>query len=92
MNPEHWVRIGHLSMNSVLFEYTYISGSGLPQWHDESAYSAGDVQEMWVQSLGLQDTLDEGMATHYSILAGKIWWTEEPGRLQSIGLQRVRHY
>ena len=76
MNPEHWVRVGHLSMNSFLFEYTYISRSGLPWWHDESACSAEDVQEMWVQSLGQEDTLDEGIATHSSILAGKIRWTE----------------
>ena len=46
---------------------------------------------MSVQSLGPKDLLEEGMATHSSILAGKIPWTNEPGRLQSIGLQRVRH-
>ena len=37
------------------------------------------VQEIWVQSLGREDPLEKGMATHYSILAGKIPWTEEPG-------------
>ena len=46
---------------------------------------------MWVQSLGWEDTLEEGMATHSSILALRIPWTEEPEGLQSIGLQRVRH-
>ena len=50
-----------------------------------------ETQEMRVRSLGPKDPLEEGMATHSSILAGKIPWTEEPGRLQSIGLQRVRH-
>jgi len=46
---------------------------------------------MWVQFLGWKDPLVEGMATHSSILARKILWTEEPGRLQSKGLQRVGH-
>ena len=48
------------------------------------------MQETWVQSLGQEDTLDKGMATHSSILAWRIPWTEEPGRLQSMRLQRVR--
>ena len=46
---------------------------------------------MQVQSLGLEDPLDEGMATHCSILAWRIPWTEEPGWLQSMRLQRIRH-
>jgi len=49
------------------------------------------VQETWVQSLGWEDPLEKGTATHSSILAWRIPWTEEPGRLQSIGSQRVRH-
>ena len=49
------------------------------------------VQEMWVWSLGLKDPQKEGMATHSSILAWRIPWTEEPGGLQSMGLQRVGH-
>ena len=44
---------------------------------------------MWVQSLGQEDPLGEGIATHSSILAGRIPWTEEPGGLQSMGSQRV---
>ena len=47
--------------------------------------------ETRVQSLGQEDLLEKEMATHSSILAWKIPWTEEPGRLQSMGLQRVRH-
>ena len=47
--------------------------------------------ETWVQSLGWEDLLEKGMATHSSILAQRIPWTEEPGRLQSMGLQAVRH-
>ena len=52
--------------------------------------NAGNVRHA-VQSLGLEDPLEEGMATHSSILAWRIPWTEEPGRLQSIGSQRVGH-
>ena len=49
------------------------------------------VQETWVQSLGQEDPLKKGMATLSSILAWRITWTEEPGGLQSMGLQRVRY-
>ena len=47
------------------------------------------MQETQVQSLGWEDALEKEMATHSSILAWKILWTEEPGGLQSMGLQRV---
>ena len=49
------------------------------------------TQEIRVQSLGQEDPLQKEMATHSSILAWEIPWTEEPGGLQSIGSQRVRH-
>ena len=50
------------------------------------------MQETWVRSLGQEDPLlEEEMATHSRILTGIIPWTEEPGRLQSVGLQRVGH-
>ena len=49
------------------------------------------MQETWVRSLGWEDPLEEGMAIHGSILAWRIPWTEEPGGLQSIGSQRIRH-
>ena len=49
--------------------------------------SAGDP----VLSLGREDPLEKGMATHSSILAWRVPWTEEPGGLQSVGLQRVEH-
>ena len=49
------------------------------------------VQEMQVQSLGWEDPLEEEMATHSSVLAWEIPWTEEPHELQSAGSQRVRH-
>ena len=50
------------------------------------------MQDTWVQSLGREDPLEEGMATHSSILAWRMLWTEEPGRLQYMGSHRVRHY
>ena len=49
------------------------------------------MQETWVRSLGQKDPLEEEMATHSSTLAWKIPWKEDPGRLQSMGSQRVRH-
>ena len=50
-----------------------------------------ELQERWVRSLGGKDPLEEDMATHSSILVWRIPRTEEPGGLQSIGSQRVRH-
>ena len=47
------------------------------------------MREIWVQSLGWEDPLEKKMTTHSSTLAWKISWMEEPGRLQSMGLQRV---
>ena len=49
------------------------------------------MQETWVRSLGWEDPLEKEMATHSSILAWRIPWMEEPGGLQSMGLQRVGH-
>ena len=50
-----------------------------------------ETQEIWVQSLGREETMEKEMATHSSIVAYKIPWAEKPGRLQSIASQRVRH-
>ena len=50
-----------------------------------------ETQKIQVPSLSRDDPLEEGMATYCSILAWRIPWTEEPGRLQSMGLQRVGH-
>ena len=49
------------------------------------------MQETWVRSLGWEDPLEKGMETCFTILAREIPWTEEPGGLQSMGLQRVGH-
>ena len=53
--------------------------------------NARDIREMQVQSPGREDPLEKGMATHSSILAWRIPWTEKPGGLQSMGSQRVGH-
>ena len=49
------------------------------------------MQETWVGALGQENSLEKGMATHSSILAWRIPWTEKPDKLQSMGSQRVRH-
>ena len=49
------------------------------------------MREAWVQSLGREDLLEKEMVTHSSTLAWKTPWTEKPGRLQAMGLQRVGH-
>ena len=50
-----------------------------------------ETEEIWVRFMGQEDSLGKGMVTHSSILAWKIPWIEEPGGLQFMGLQRVRH-
>ena len=50
------------------------------------------ILDTWVRSLNWEDTLEEGMTTHCSILAWRISWTEEPGGLLSVGSQKVRPY
>ena len=54
----------------------------------QTVKNPSSVQKSWVQSLGLEDPLEKGMATHSYILAWSIPWTEETGRLQSMGSQR----
>ena len=49
------------------------------------------IWETWLRSLDWEDSLEKGMATHSSVVAWRILWTEEPGGLQSMGSQRVRH-
>ena len=66
---------------------------GLPRWFSDKkiCLPMQEMQVTWVQFPSLEDPLEEEMATYSSILAWKILWREEPGRLQSMGLQRVRH-
>ena len=82
-----------LLLSSSKLQKHLLELSRLPQWLSgkESACNAG-AEETQVRSLGQEDPLEEGMATHSSILAWRIPWTEEAGGLQSIGLQRVGHY
>ena len=62
--------------------------TGLPWWLSGKE-SACNTQELQIRSLGGEDPLEEGMATHPSIPAWRIPWTEQPGGLQSVGSQRV---
>ena len=67
---------------------------GLPRWpsgKESACNSVQETQETQVLSMGQEDPLEEGMATHSSVPAWKTPWTEEPGGLQSTGLQRVGH-
>ena len=64
---------------------------GLPLRVVKNPPATQEAQKMWVRSLGREDPLEKGMATHSSILAWRIPWTEMPGGLQSIGSQRVGH-
>ena len=70
------------------YTHTYI-GMGFPGGSDSKVSPA--MQETWVLSLGLEDPLEKEMATYSSTVAWKLPWTEEPDRLQSMGLQRVIH-
>ena len=63
--------------------------AGLPGW--PSGQESDWQEETWVQLLGREDPLEEGIVTHSSILAWKIPWTEESGRLQAMESQRVKH-
>ena len=76
---------GVTKIQTRLSDWTTKATSG-----EESA-CRGEMQEMWVQSLGWEDPLQYEMATCSSILVWKTPWTEEPGRLQSMGSQRVVH-
>ena len=82
-------RTERLSDRTELTDWTIYSFIGFPDGSDgkQSACHAGDQ----VQSLGWEDPLEKGMATHSSILAWRNPWTEAPCRLESVGLQRVGH-
>ena len=58
---------------------------------DSMDMSLSTMRETWIRSPGREDPLEKGMAIHSTILAWKVPWTEEPGRLQSMGSQRVGH-
>ena len=72
------------------WETLYHQASPITQWV-KNPPTMQETQEAWVWSLGWKEPLEKEMATHFSVLAWKSPWTEEPGGLQSTGLQRVRH-
>ena len=88
-SPHFILRLTLSSLHTELSIYRKLKRAGLPGGSDskELTYSAGDR----VRSLGREDPLEKGMATHSSTLAWRIPWTEDPGRLQSMGLQRAGH-
>jgi hypothetical protein len=78
----------HAFFFQILFHYSLLQ----PSLVTKMVKNLPARQETCVQSLSQEDPLEKGMATHSSILAWRILWTEEPGRLSSWGSQRVRHY
>ena len=78
-------------MNSKFIAYYLIMELVRASLVAQMAKSPPAMQETWVHSPGRADSLEKGMATHSSILAGRIPWTEEPGGLQSMGSQRLGH-
>ena len=80
----HWNFLGDVEISRSLGQALIFPGGFDSK---ESSCSAED----WARFLGQEDPLEKGMATHSGILAGRIPWTEEPGGLQSMGMQRVGH-
>ena len=89
-SPKSLKVTGKVSTWLYLFGHSYLY-DWTPRWFNgkESACQCRRLRRHW--SLGQEGPLKKEMATHSSVLARKIPWTEEPGRLQSVGLQRVRH-
>ena len=84
MRYKFWLALARRKKQIILHKFD--SGSAV-----KNLLIVQEMLETWVQSLGREDPLEEGMETHFSILAWRISWTEEPGRLQSIELQIVGH-
>ena len=85
VSPSH-----HKCRTIHLFKlYAFIALRGLPRWCQWKGIHLPmqETKVMWVRSLGLEELLQQEMASHSCILARKIPWAEEPGRLQSMGLQ-----
>ena len=94
MNSTHIWGLNYISPVSFLNDFNKLQSPCWRAWASLVAQmikNLPSVQETWVWSLGLEDPLDKGMATHSSILAWRILWREVPGGLQSTGLQRVGH-
>ena len=90
----HWgyfINISWGTIKAIAFQYEKARGFPDGTSGKEPTCQCRRHKEMRVRSLGRKDTLEEGTATHFSILAWKIPWKEESGRLQSMVLQRVGH-
>ena len=89
----HGVAKSRAGLSDFTFTFTFNPIKGIPRscTGKEPTGPMQETKEMWVRSLGQEDPLEEGMATHSSILAWKTLWTEEAGELESIGSQRVGH-
>ena len=86
-NPSSTPGLGRSAGEGIVYPFQY-------SWVSLVAQTVKNPLAMWetrVQYLGWEDLLEKGMATHSSILAWRIPWTEKPGGLQSLGLQRVGH-
>ena len=81
----NWASLVAGAVKNLLYCFTW----GLPQCK-QILYCVGNPDSPWEFPLGWEDPLEEGLVTHSSVLAQRIPWTEEPGELQSLGLQRVR--
>ena len=89
---ECWLLCRLLQQKLARTELFKVGKNGLPRWSSrKKKKNCLRTQEMQVRTLGQEDPLKEEMATHSSILAWEIPWTGDPGRLQSMGLQRVGH-
>ena len=96
-NP-HVAPDSETALQEITTSELHVGMGKLPSSNEENSLPGGSVvknlpakQEMQVQSLGWEDALEKEMATHSSILAWRIPWTEECGGLESMGSQRVRH-
>ena len=75
----------------ILFFLTITFASGA-SWVAQTVKNLSAMQDTWIQSLGPEDPLEKGTATHSNILAWRIPWTEKPGGLQSMDSQRAGHH
>ena len=80
----------NIIITTIIFIPEYGRG-GLPWWLGNEVSATQEKQEMGVRSLGWEDPLEKSTATHSSILARKVPWTEKPGKLLYMGLQRIGH-
>ena len=86
--PRAFMPVVSIAILSVLFEGQAIGSQSGASLMVQPVKNPPAMQETWVQPLGWENPLEKEMATHSRVLAGKISWTEEPCRLQSMGLQQ----